>query len=126
MPKGIKVIIGLNLLFAVLFIGDVVFMHKTVQGAPILLFVNLLCASSLILITLIVLLRQSWLIGFARVLAYVVILILGLHFLLMLKYLMSKVAITLLIDLVVLFYAIGMRGYLISSEAENYFRRKRD
>lgn len=124
MPTGVKVITGLNLLFASLFIGNLVYMHRAGQGAPFLLFVNLVSASALILITAIVLLRLVRLIGFARVLAYAVILVLGLHFLLMLKYLMSGLAVSLLIDFIVVFYAIGMRGYLGSPAAADYFLDK--
>lgn len=124
MPTGVKVIIGLNLLFAALFIANLVSMHLTGQSAVFLLFVNLVSASALILITLIILLRLVRLIGFARVLAYAVILVLGVHFLLMLKYLMSSMVVSLLIDFIVIFYAIGMRGYLGSPAAGNYFLRR--
>ena len=121
MPTGIKFIIGLNLLFACLFVGNLIYMHQAGQGAPFLLFVNLVSASALILISLIVVFRLVRLIGFARVLAYALILVLGLHFLLMLKYLMSGLAVSLLVDFIVIFYAIGMRGYLGSPAAAKYF-----
>lgn len=125
MPTGIKVILILNTLLAGLFIGNLVYMHYHVsQAALFLVFVNLVSASALILIALIVLFRQGRLIGFARVLAYALILVLGLQFLLMLKYLMSGAALTLIMDLIVVFYAIGMRGYLASPVAANYFLHK--
>ena len=124
MPTGIKIITALNILLASLFIGNLVYLHKANQGAPLLVFVNLVSAGSLILITLILLLRLVRLIGFARVLAYALILVLGLQFLLMLKYLMSGGALTLIIDFAVVFYAIGMRGYLANPKLADYFLRK--
>lgn len=122
MPTGIKVITTLNILLASLFVGNLLYLHKASQGAPLLVFVNLVSAGALILITLIVLLRLGRLVAFARVLAYATILVLGVQLLLTLKYLMSGYgAMVVVIDFIVIFYLIGMRGYLASEKAASYF-----
>jgi len=122
MPKGIKVISVLNILLSGVFITNLLYLHKAGQGAPLLMFVNLLGAGSLILITLITLLRLARLVGFARVLAYALILVLGVQVLLTLKYLMTGYgAMIIFTNIVIVFYAIGMRGYLASPQAARYF-----
>jgi hypothetical protein len=124
MPTGVKIITTLNIVLASLFVSNLLYLHKSAQSAPLLVFVNLVSAGTLILITLIVLLRLIRLVGFARVLAYALILVLGLQLLLTLKYLMTGYgALIVLIDLVVIIYAIGMRGYLASDKAASYFLR---
>ena len=124
MPTGIKIITTLNILLASLFIANLLYLHQSAQAAPLLVFVNLVSAGALLLITLIILLRLLRLVGFARVLAYVLGVVLGLQLLLTLKYLMTGYgALIILIDLVVIVYAIGMRGYLASTKAANYFLR---
>jgi len=125
MPTGIKVITTLNILLSVVFITNLLYLHKAGQGAPLLLFVNLVGAGALILITLITLLRIARLVGFARVLAYALILVLGLQALLTLKYLMTAYgAMIIVTNVIIVFYAIGMRGYLASSRAAEYFLGK--
>ena len=124
MPTGAKIITTLNILLASLFITNLLYLHKSTQAAPLLVFVNLVCAGALILITLIILLRLMRLVAFARVLAYALIVVLGLQVLLTLKYLMTGYGILIIVvDLVVIFYAIGMRGYLASPKAASYFLR---
>ena len=124
MPTGIKIITTLNILLASLSIANLLYLHQSAQAAPLLVFVNLVSAGALLLITLIILLRLLRLVGFARVLAYVLGVVLGLQLLLTLKYLMTGYgALIILIDLVVIVYAIGMRGYLASTKAANYFLR---
>lgn len=124
MPTGIKILITLNIILTALFISNLLYLQKATQGAPLLVFVNLVSAGSLVLITLIVLLRAGRLVAFARVLAYALILVLGLQVLLTLKYLMTGYgALTVLIDIVVIFYVIGMRGYLTSDIVARYFLR---
>jgi len=125
MPKGIKVITTVNIILISIFVANLLYLHKAAQAAPLLVFVNLVSAGALTLITLIVLLRLGHLVAFARVLAYAMILVLGLQLLLTLKYLMSGYgALVVLIDLVVIFYVIGMRGYLASDMVSSYFMRK--
>ena len=122
MPTGIKNIITLNIIFSSIFIANLLYLHQVAQGAPLLVFVNMVTAGALVLITLVVLLRLGKLVAFARVLAYALLLVLGLQLLLMLKYLMTGYgALIVLVDLVVIFYVIGMRGYLASATAANYF-----
>lgn len=123
MPTGIKVISTLNIIFISIFSANLLYLHKASQGAPLLLFVNLVSVAALVLITLIVLLRFAALLGFARVLAYGLLLVLGVQAMLTLKYLMTGYGImTILIDAIVIFYGIGMRGYLGSASAVDYFK----
>lgn len=125
MPKGIKVITTLNIFFISIFSAKLLYLHKVSQGVPLLVFVNLISVAALALITLIVLLRFASLVGFARVLAYALLLVLGLQIMLTLKDLMTGYGLmTILIDIVVIFYVIGMRGYLGSEVVATYFSRK--
>jgi hypothetical protein len=122
MPTGIKIISTFNILLASLFITNLLYLHQSAQAAPLLVFVNLVSAGALVLITLIILLRLMRLVGFARVLAYALSVVLGLQLLLTLKYLMTGYgALIILIDLIVIVYSIGMRGYLASAKAASYF-----
>ena len=124
MPTGIKIITTLNILLASLFITNLLYLHQSAQAAPLLAFVNLVSAGALLLITLIILLRLMRLVGFARMLAYLLSVVLGLQLLLTLKYLMTGYgALIILVDLVVIIYAIGLRGYLASPKAASYFLR---
>ena len=125
MPTGFKIITTLNILFTGIFIANLLYLQQASQGAPLLAFVNLVGAGAFVLITLVILLRLARLVAFARVLAYALILVLGLQVLLTLKYLMSGYgAVIIVIDLVVIFYVIGMRGYLASPQAATYFQYK--
>ena len=124
MPTGVKVITTVNIFLVSLFIANFLYLNKSSQNTPMLTFVNLISTAALIVVTLIVLLRLARLVGFARLLAYVLTLILGLQLLLTLKYLMTGYGVlTILIDLFVIVYAIGMRGYLASATAAKYFMR---
>lgn len=124
MPTGVKIITALNIFLASLFIANLLYIHNSNLNTPLLSFVNLLSAGVLILVTLIVLLRLARFVAFARLLAYVLSLVLGLQLLLTLKYLMTGYgALTILIDVLVIIYAIGMRGYLASDKAAKYFVR---
>jgi len=127
MPTAIKVISTLCILFASVFIANLLFIQKTeisvpVFGFPMISFVNLFGAGVMIVISLIALLRMQKYIGFARVLVYVLLLALGLNVLLMLKYLVTAYGIlTILFNVVVIVFAIGVRGYLISENAARDF-----
>jgi len=122
MPTGIKVITSLNILFSSVFIAKLLYLHKAGQGAPLQVFANLVGAGALILITLIALLRISRLVGFARVLAYALILVLGLQAMLTLRDLMTGYgAMIIFTNVIIVFYAIGMRGYLASPQSARYF-----
>lgn len=122
MPKGIKVIVTMNILFASVFIANLLFLQKITSGTPLLVFINLVGAAVLILVALIALLRMARAVGFARLLVYVLALILGLQILLTLKYLFSAYGMfVVLFDIVAIFYVIGMRGYLASESAARYF-----
>lgn len=127
MPTGIKIITTLNIIFASIFTANLLYLQKASQGAPLLVFVNLIGVGALVLITLVVLLRLARLLAFARVLAYALILVLGVQLLLTLKYLMTGFgALIILIDFIIIFYVIGMRGYLGSTKVIDYFNRNRD
>ena len=122
MPQGIKVIVTLNILLASVFIANLLFMQKITTGNPLLVFVNLIGAAVLILVALIILLRMVRAVGFARLLVYVLALMLGLQILLTLKYLFSAYGLfVVVLDVIVIVYAIGMRGYLASQSAAQYF-----
>lgn len=122
MPRGIKIIVTLNILLASVFIANLLFMQKITAGSPLLVLVNLIGAAALILVALIVLLRMARAVGFARLLIYVLALVLGLQILLTLKYLFSAYGLFVVcFDVIVIVYAIGMRGYLASQSAAQYF-----
>lgn len=122
MPRGIKIIVTLNILLASVFIANLLFMQKITAGSPLLVLVNLIGAAALILVALIVLLRLARAVGFARLLIYVLALVLGLQILLTLKYLFSAYGLFVVcFDVIVIVYAIGMRGYLASQSAAQYF-----
>lgn len=125
MPRGIKVIVTLNILLASVFIANLLFLQKIAAGNPMLVLINLIGmigAAVLILVALIVLLRLARAVGFARLLIYVLALVLGLQILLTLKYLFSAYGLFVVcFDVIVIVYAIGMRGYLASQSAAQYF-----
>jgi len=124
MPTGIKIITTLNILVVSIFAANLLYLHKASQGAPLLVFVNLVGVGALVLITLVLLLRVARLLAFARVLAYALLLVLGVQALLTLKYLMTGYGlVTILVDILVIFYVIGMRGYLAGASAGQYFQR---
>lgn len=122
MPKGIKLIAGVNVLLAGIFILNLLFMETTKLNYPFASYINLIGAAALLLVAIIVLFRINKLVGFARLLVYVLALVLGLQALLSIKYLFSLYgALTIVVDVVVIFYAIGLRGYLASERAAAYF-----
>lgn len=120
MPTAIKVISTLCILLASVFIANLLFLQKNeisvpIFGFPLFSFISLFGAASLIVIALVSLLRILRLVGFVRVLVYALLLALGLNVLLMLKYLITGYgAFTILFNLVVIVFAIGVRGYLSS------------
>lgn len=122
MPRGIKIIVTLNILLASVFIANLLLMQKITAGSPLLVLVNLIGAAVLILVALIVLCRLARAVGFARLLIYVLALVLGLQILLTLKYLFSAYGLFVVsFDVIVIVYTIGMRGYLASQSAAQYF-----
>lgn len=124
MPTGIKIIGAINSVLACVFIANLLFMEKIELSYPFASYINLITSGAFIVITMITLLRLTHFIGFARLLIYVVMLILGLQILLTIKYLFSAYGIlTIVIDAFVIFYLIGVRGYLASELAEKYFTR---
>jgi len=130
MPTAIKVISSLNIIFASVFLANLLMLQKTDMemtnlGFPLFSFINLAGTTILILTTLVVLLRAIKLIGFVRLLNYVLLLILGLNVLLMMKYIFSLYGtFTILFSVVVVIYLIGVRGYLASEKAAQYFTAK--
>ncbi len=131
MPRAVKVISTLNILFASIFISNGLFIQKMgdalpQEGFPLASFINLASAGAMIIITLIALLRLPRLVGFSRLLIYTITLLLGLNILLMAKYLITLYGIaTIVFNLIVIFYIIGVRGYLASDSAANYFTHSR-
>jgi hypothetical protein len=122
MPTGIKLISILNILLSLVFTFNQFFMEKVALSYPFASYINLISASALILITLIILLRLAPFVGFVRAIIYVIALVLGLQILLTIKYLFSVYGIlTIAVDALVIFYLIGVRGYLASERAARYF-----
>ena len=129
MPTAIKVISSLCIMFTSIFAANLMFIHKSqvslpVTGLPLLSFINLFAVGVMVVVSLILLLRASRYVGFARVLVYALLLILGLDVLLMLKYLTTGYGIlTIILNVVVIVFLIGVRGYLNSKHALRYFGR---
>ena len=130
MPTAIKVISSINILLTSVFIANLLLIHQTnievpVFGSPLISFINLAGASVLILTALVVLLRWVKLVGFIRLLNYVLMLLLGVNILLIAKYIFSEftgyASFTLLFNLFVIVYLIGVRGYLASEKSAAYF-----
>ena len=122
MPAGIKLISVINFILACVFMANLLFMQRIELSYPFSSYINLITSGALLVITAIVLLRLTHFIGFARALIYVVMLVLGLQILLTIKYLFSAYGIlTITVDMLVIFYLIGVRGYLASEHAAKYF-----
>ena len=125
MPTGIKLISILNILLSLVFTFNQFFMERAALSYPFASYINLISASALILITLIILLRLAPFIGFVRAIIYVIALVLGLQILLTINYLFSVYGmLTIAVDALVIFYLIGVRGYLTSEHAARYFTRQ--
>ncbi len=125
MPTGIKLISILNILLSLVFTFNQFFMERAALSYPFASYINLISASALILITLIILLRLAPFISFVRAIIYVIALVLGLQILLTIKYLFSVYGmLTIAVDALVIFYLIGVRGYLTSEHAACYFTRQ--
>jgi hypothetical protein len=93
-------------------------------GLPLISFINLFGAGTMIVLALVTLLRLSRLIGFSRVLVYALLLALGVNVLLMIKYLMTGYGFfTILFNLVAIVFVVGVRGYLVSDQARDYFKK---
>jgi len=127
MPNAIKFISTICILIASFFVGNLLFLQRAaasfdVTSLPLVSFINLFGAAVMIVITLVTLLRWHRLIGFTRVLIYVLLLALGLNVLLMLKYLVTGYGLlTILSNVGVIIFVVGVRGYLASSDAYKYF-----
>lgn len=126
MPTAVKVISTFCILLASVFIANLLTLQKmgatfSATSLPLSSFVNLLGAGTLIIIALVTLLRWQRLIGFTRVLIYALLLVLGLNVILMIPELFSGRALTIIFDLVVIVFIVGVRGYLASKDAYQYF-----
>jgi len=126
MPTAIKVISTLCILFASVFIASLLALQKmeasfSVTSLPLASFVNLFGAATMIIIALMTLLRWHRLIGFTRVLIYAVLLALGLNVILLIPELFNGYGLTIVFNLVVIVFTVGVRGYLASRDAYKYF-----
>ena len=127
MPNAIKIISTGCILIASVFIANLLFLQKAMESFPtisfpLISFINLFGAGVMIVVALVALLRWYRLIGFTRVLIYTLLLALGLNVLLMLKYLVTGYGLmTILFNVVVIVFVVGVRGYLASSDAYKYF-----
>ena len=130
MPTAIKVISTLCIFIASIFIANILFMQKAgvtfpVLGLPLFSFINMFGAGAMVIITLVTLLRLTRFVGFVRALVYTLLLALGLNVLLMLKYLVTGYGLfTVIFNLLVIFFVIGVRGYLASDDAFKYFSQQ--
>jgi len=129
MPTAIKVISSVCIMFASVFIANLMFINKLqislpITGLPLLSFINLFAAGVLVVLSMVLLLRASGFVGFARVLVYTLLLTLGVDVLLMLKFLTTAYGMfTIILNVVVIVFLIGVRGYLNSEHAVQYFGR---
>lgn len=127
MPVAIKVISTICILLASVFIANLLFLQKTIESLsissfPLVSFISLFGAGTMIVIALVSLLRLSRLVGFTRVLIYTLLLALGLNVLLMLKYLVTAYGLMIVaFNVLVIVFIIGVRGYLASEDAHKYF-----
>ena len=126
MPTAIKVISTFCILLASVFIAGLLTLQKmgesfSATSLPLSSFVNLFGAGALIIIALVTLVRWQRLFGFTRVLIYALRLTLGLNVILLIPELFSGHALTIIFDLVVIVFIIGVRGYLASKDAYKYF-----
>lgn len=122
MTTGFKVITICNVMLTGVFIVNMLLLGKPQLSYPFASYINVVSIATLVSITIIVLLRVAKLVGFARILMYVLMLALGLQVLLTFKYLFTTYGlVTVVIDVLVIFYAIGVRGYLASDQAAKYF-----
>ena len=124
MTTGIKFISACNVMLAGIFVANMLLLEKPQLSYPFVSYINLVSIATLLSVTLITVLRAGKLVGFARILIYVLMLALGLQVLLTVKYLFTAYGlITIVTDVLVIFYAIGVRGYLASNTAAEYFTR---
>ncbi len=129
MPTAIKVISSLCIMFTSIFAANLMFIYKQqialpITGLPLLSFINLFAIGVLVVLTLVLLLKANRFVGFTRVLVYTLLLMLGLDVLLMLKYLTTAYGIlTISLNIIVIVFLVGVRGYLNSEHALRYFGR---
>lgn len=122
-PRGIKFITVINLLLVCLYLllGYRYGMALR-SNYPMAAYAAAVTCGGIIVLQIIVSLRLQPLLGFIRVLVYALAIVQGLQTMLVLKDLFTPVG-ALLIGTAVLqvFYLIGLRGYLASSGAMQYF-----
>lgn len=127
MPLAVKIISTVNFLLTGVFAANLLVINRMndnvpASGLPLASFINLVAAVILFTTALVVLLRLIRLVGFVRLLNYVLLLVLGLNILLMAKYIFSLYGLfTIVLNVIVIIYLIGVRGYLASDKAAGYF-----
>ncbi len=122
-PRGIKVITGINLLLvcSYLLLG---YWHGMAlrNDYPMAAYAAAVTFGGIIMLQIILSLRLARLLGFVRVLVYTMAILQGLQIMLMLKDLFSSAGVLLIgTAMLQVFYLIGVRGYLASSNAMQYF-----
>ena len=122
-PRGIKFITGINLLLVCLYLllgyryGIALRSHY-----PLAAYVAAVTFGGIIVLQIILSLRLRPLVAFIRVLVYAMVILQGLQIMLVLKDLFSLAGVLLIGTAVLLvIYLIGVRGYLVSAAAMQYF-----
>lgn len=125
MPRGIKVIILCNLFFASMFPMFFYVLKEMNTIFPLAALISTLITSGLIMISVVIIFRLIGLLAFARVLLYAIMLTLGLNTMLLLKWVLTPFGIfSILVNIFIVIYLIGARGYLASSTSIDYFLRR--
>ena len=123
MPLGLKIIFIVNILL-ILSYSVLLFFYGALlrKYYPLVLFISGVTAGGLFCLQLILFYKIQRLLGFIRLLIYVISIMQGLLVLLMLKDLFSVLGMLFILSAVLLvIYLIGVRGYLSSKQTLNYF-----
>ncbi len=130
LPKGIKVILTINLILLINSGNNAYFFIKNLSAKQSIndigLFLNLTTLVGILLVQIIIVARSSTMLSYSRIILYGLALIYGALILTMLNPLVITSArglIAILITLVIIFYLIGVRGYLNESIAQHYFNK---
>lgn len=123
MPRGIRVILVANVGVLLVYIAALLnFGTALRQYYPVALYVALVTIGTLLVQQVVMLLRLQRLMGFVRLMIYVLAILQGLQVMLVIKDVFSIAGIVLVCSGALLaFYFIGMRGYLSSLSANQYF-----
>lgn len=130
LPKGIKVILTINLILLINSGNNAYFFIKNLSAKQSIndigLFLNLTTLTGILLVQIIIVTRSSTMLSYSRIILYGLALIYGALMLTMLNpsiIASARGLITIAVTLVIIFYLIGVRGYLNESTAQHYFNK---